>query len=237
MSKVAYIYCICRVNRKYYSQINVDLKDRGYRNIKAIIPVIHLLKKSRKGQDTFEEIPLLFNYGFIKMEPRRAYNRNFLNKLGREIPGIQSWVRSLESLHPKKKKKRIDNVEIFDDFSVVATITKEEVKSYQKLAANNHIHTLSDIEDVNPGDYVTLRGYPFEGMAATIEDINLTTRQATIIIHTNGTQLTTKVPMDNVLYSIYSDYNEYDLKSPDYEVDLSTIPEGSEEQLLTNKQF
>lgn len=30
---------------------------------------------------------------------------------------------------PKRKRLRVDNAEDFDDYSVVATITKEEVKS------------------------------------------------------------------------------------------------------------
>lgn len=129
--KTPYVYCIFRLDRKFYKRINSDLKNRGYKNVKAIIPIISVLKKSRKGSNEYEDVPLLFNYGFIRMKPEKAFDRYYLNKLKKDIPGILSFLKSLD-YRPKRKRLRVDNAEDFDDYSVVATITREEVKKIQK---------------------------------------------------------------------------------------------------------
>ena len=116
-----YVYCIFYIEKKYCFRINEELKEKGYKNIKAIIPMVNVLKKTHKGKMQFEEIPILFNYGFIKMPSEFAYSRPFLNKLKRNISGIRTWLKATETLHPRKKKVRIDNSEDFDDFSLVAT--------------------------------------------------------------------------------------------------------------------
>ena len=120
--KTPYVYCIFRLDRKFYKRINSDLKCRGYKHVKAIVPTISVLKKSRKGKNEYEDVPLLFNYGFIKMKPEKAFDRYYLNKLKRDIPGILSFMKSLD-YRPKRKRLRVDNAEDFDDYSMVATIT------------------------------------------------------------------------------------------------------------------
>lgn len=66
--------------------------------------MVNVLKKTHKGKMQFEEIPILFNYGFIKMPSEFAYSRPFLNKLKRNISGIRTWLKATETLHPRKKK-------------------------------------------------------------------------------------------------------------------------------------
>ena len=163
--KTPYVYCIFRLDRKFYKRINSDLKSRGYKNVKAIIPTISVLKKSRKGNNEYDDVPLLFNYGFLRMKPEKAFDRYYLNKLKRDIPGILSFLKSLD-YRPKRKRLRVDNAEDFDDYSVVATVTKEEVKKYRNMSKANKIFSADDITRVAIGDYVVLRGYPFEGIPA-----------------------------------------------------------------------
>lgn len=43
--------------------------------------------------------------------------------------------------------------------------------------------------------------------------------------------------MDNVLYSIYNDYDEDHLESLDNGTDISQIPDGSTEEFLNSKQY
>lgn len=43
--------------------------------------------------------------------------------------------------------------------------------------------------------------------------------------------------MDNVLYSVYNNYDEDNLESPETEIDISQIPDGSTEELLNSKQY
>ena len=173
--KTPYVYCIFRLDKKFYKRINSDLKNRGYKNVKAIIPIISVLKKSRKGSNEYEDVPLLFNYGFIRMKPEKAFDRYYLNKLKKDIPGILSFLKSLD-YRPKRKRLRVDNAEDFDDYSVVATITREEVKKYKRMSKANKIFSADDITRVAIGDYVILRGYPFEGIPAILLENNLNTK-------------------------------------------------------------
>lgn len=205
--------------------------------MKAIVPTISVLKKSRKGKNEYEDVPLLFNYGFIKMKPEKAFDRYYLNKLKRDIPGILSFMKSLD-YRPKRKRLRVDNAEDFDDYSVVATITKEEVKKYRRMSRANKIFSVSDITRVAIGDYVVLRGYPFEGIPAVILESNLTTKMMLVKLYPEmDGSLEIEVPMENVLYSVYHESDEYKMYSADYEVDLSQIPDGSTEEILMNKQY
>jgi len=205
--------------------------------VKAIVPTISVLKKSRKGKNEYEDVPLLFNYGFIKMKPEKAFDRYYLNKLKRDIPGILSFMKSLD-YRPKRKRLRVDNAEDFDDYSMVATITKEEVKKYRRMSKANKIFSVNDITRVAIGDYVVLRGYPFEGIPAIILESNLNTRKMLVKIYPEmDGSLEIEVPMENVLYSAYHESDEYKMYSTDYDTDLSIIPDGSTEEILMNKQY
>lgn len=235
--KTPYVYCIFRLDRKFYKRINKDLISRGYKHVKAIVPTISVLKKSRKGKNEYEDVPLLFNYGFIRMRSEKAFDRYYLNKMKRDIPGILSFMKSLD-YKPKRKRLRIDNAEDFDDYSVVATISRDEVIRYKHMAKANKIYSVDDITRVGIGDYVILRGYPFEGIPAILLESNLNTKKMLVKLYpeTDG-NLEIEVPMENVLYSAYHESDEYKLYSTDFEKDISQIPDGSTEELLMNRQY
>lgn len=212
MKKTPYVYCICRIDLKLWKTIGQSIKDRGYKNIKPFIPVVKLLKKSRDGKQFYEDIPLFFKYGFIRMKSERAFDRNFLIKLKKDIPGIVAWVKSPEPLFPKRKKRRIDNAEDFDDFSIVATVSKKEIKYYKEQEKRNNVFSAKDITSIHIGDYITLRGYPFDGIGAEVDNIDLVNKAITVTLYPGQVNnLTVKLPMDNVLYSVYMDYDEDDL--------------------------
>ena len=171
------------------------------------------------------------------MKSEKAFDRYYLNKLKKDIPGIMSFMKSLD-YRPKRKRLRVDNAEDFDDFSLVATITKEEVKKYRRMSRANKIFSVNDITRVGIGDYVVLRGYPFEGIPAIILESNLTTKTMLVKLYPEmDGSLEIEVPMENVLYSAYHESDEYKMYSADYEVDLSQIPDGSTEEILMNKQY
>lgn len=47
MKCTSYKYCVCRLDKKYWKSINEELKDRGYKNIKALVPTVKILRKSK----------------------------------------------------------------------------------------------------------------------------------------------------------------------------------------------
>lgn len=202
-----FVYCICYIDRKHYKNINVDLKKRGYKHIRAIIPEIKILKKSIKNKTYYEEVPVLFNYGFIKMPTENAYSRPFLIKLRKAIPGIHNWLKSTESMFPKKKKKRIDNAEDFDDFSMVATCTREEVKRFKDIARHNQRFSLEEMLNIQEGQYVQLKIYPYEGTEGKIISIDHEKQMVTLELYPTMGNFTVRIPIDHVIYSVYKDYD------------------------------
>lgn len=227
MKDTPYVYCICRIDRKNWKYINQDLLSRGYNDIKAYIPTVKILKKVKGNTNVFEEIPLLFNYGFIKMRTDKAFDRQFLLKLKKEIPGIMNWLKSLETIFPKKKKARIDNYEDFDDFSIVATVSKKEYLYYKRLSKRNTIYSSNDIINLTVGSYVILRGYPFEGIPAKVLEVNLLLKKVNVALYPDRGSLEIQISFDNILYSIYNDYDEDNLLCSDTEVDFSKISDNT----------
>lgn len=217
-----YCYCICYIERKYYKGINEELKRKGYKNITAIIPEVRVIKKSIRNTTFYDDVPVLFNYGFIRMPIHKAYSRMFLIKLRKDISGIRNWLRSVETMFPREKKKRIDNSEDFDDFSKVAICTKEEVDRFKKIAKQNQIYSLEDRLSIKSGQYITLKIYPYEGLSGVILSINHKSNDVTISIDSNIRSFIVNVPFDHVLYSVYKDYDPDTFIRP-YELDTERI--------------
>lgn len=208
MKRPPYTYAICRLDHKFWPYINQELKDRGYKHIRAIIPVVKVPLRSKAGHNDYKEVPLLFNYGFIRMSTEKAFNRQFLRKLKTQIPGITGWVHNTVTMHPRRQRKRIDNTEDWDDFSQVATVKKSDIKFYRRMARSKNIYSKADVINLKIGEYITLHGYPFEGMGAQVLDINLTTKYISLGIPMGKGNIEVQMPLDQVLYSIYNDYNE-----------------------------
>lgn len=208
MKHISYRWVLFHLDSKYYKSINKELKDKGFKHIKAVIPTLSILKKRQKGKDIYEEVPILFNYGFIKMPTEKAFSRVFLNKLRKSIMGIHSFVKSTETMHSRKKRARIDNAEDFDDFSIVATVDYKDVRRFRRLSKKNSIYTVEELSNIPIGSYVMLRGYPFEGIPATVLEVNLSTRRIKVLLYPEGGNMKVDVPLENVVYSIYHNYDE-----------------------------
>lgn len=203
-----YTYCIIRLHKEYWRDINHQLKERGYTNMKCYVPTVSIIRKTKAGKKTVEEIPMLFNYGFLRLHTKLAYNRQFLRDLRKEIPGIVSFLMCTETMHPRKKRKRVDT-EDFDDFSKVATISKKEYLRYKRLSERNSIYSTRDISKLRVGSMITLKGYPFEGLEAIVEDINIMNKTASLSILLKGeSTLNIQLPLDNILYTIYDNYED-----------------------------
>lgn len=225
-----YVYAICRVDKDNFLGINKDLKKYGYKNIRAIVPKVELLKHIKNGSKVYEYRPLLFNYGFVKMFNDVAHDRIYLDNIRKDIPGIHSWVRSLDNLHEKRIMRRTDSRLDFDDFSKVETVSKSEVLRLQKVCKQKYTH--SNLADVAIGDMVTLNTYPYVGMDALILGINMASNTARIeLFPGNVSVMIIDVALDIVLYSVYRDYDDKVItQEQDFSLDI--IPDDSSEELL-----
>lgn len=234
--KHKYVYCIFYLEQKYYQRIKMDLKERGYTHIRPIIPTVSVLKKTHKGKMIFEDVPVLFNYGFMRMPSEYAYSRPFLNKLKRDIPGIRTFLRDTKTMHERKKKARIDNAEDFDDFSIVATCTKEEVRRFKRISKENKKYSVDDLINLKPGDYLVLKGYPYEGVDATIKDVDFKNRLVKLILYPENGKMEIRLPFDNVLYSVYQNYDPDKLFANQREYDPNQITAEAITNLLESKK-
>ncbi len=207
MKKREYVWCICHIDNKLYGSIEAELKEAKYDDIKVYIPTLSILKKRSKGKDIYEDVPMLFSYGFIRMRKEKAFSRVFLHRLKKAIPGIHSWVKSPETMHQRKIKARIQNAEDWDDFSIVATVSRKEIRRLKRLSKENKVYSKYDIAQLTVGSYIVLRGYPFDGVQATVLEINLNTQNVKVKLFPNGGEIEIWLPFENVLYSTYLDYD------------------------------
>lgn len=226
--KAPYVYCICRIDTKFWKGINSSLQERGYSDIKCFVPTVQVLLSSKDKKHQYKDVPLLFNYGFIRMRSTKAYNRQFLRELSQNVQGISGFLKSLDYMHPKKLRRRIDNAEDWDDFSKVATVSRKEFKYYQGLAKANQIYHLSDVA-VKAGETVILKKYPFEGLIAKVLDFNFSNKTVMVEIYPgNGSVIKLQLPLDNILYTPYDNYDEDNLLVNSSNGDVESLPEGEE---------
>lgn len=226
--KAPYVYCICRVDTKFWKGINSSLQERGYSDIKCFVPTVQVLSSSKDKKHQYRDVPLLFNYGFVRMRSTQAYNRQFLRELSQNVQGITGFLKSLDYMHPKKLRRRIDNAEDWDDFSKVATVSREEFKYYRDLAKANQIYHLSDVA-VKAGETVILKKYPFDGLIAKVLDFNFSNKTVMVEIYPgNGSVIKLQLPLDNILYTPYDNYDEDNLLVNSSNWDVESLPEGKE---------
>lgn len=218
-----YSYCIFYIERKYSHRINQELKEKGYDQLKAIIPTLNVLKKTIKGKMVFEEVPVLFNYGFMRMPTEFAFSRPFLNKLKRNISGIRTWLKNTETMHQRKKKIRIDNYEDFDDFSLVATCSRKDVRRFKRMAKENKKFSVDDLMNVSIGDYIVLKGYPYEGIDATVLEVDYINKMVKMLLYPEMGRMEIWLPFDNVIYSVYQNYDPDKLYANSQEFDPNQI--------------
>lgn len=209
MKRTHYSYCVFYLEDKYYQNINKDLKESGYRHIRAIIPTIRFItKNSSRGKDVYQEEPLLFNYGFMKIPTSLVYNRQFLNKLKKGISGIRCWLKNTESLHRKRgNKARVDNAEDFDDFSQVAIVPRKEVRRFLQISRENKRLSIEDISSIHVDDYIELRHYPYIGADAVVKEVDLKNDRVKLQIYPQSSKVETWLPLDMVVYSVYENYD------------------------------
>lgn len=238
MKRTHYSYCIFYLESKYYKSINDDLRDRGYKHVKSIVPTVKILKgNTSRGERIYKEEPVLFNYGFIKMPVEKAISRDFLRKLRRDIPGIRGFLKNTETLFTRKKKARVDNMDIFDDFSIVATATRKEVRRFMKIEKENKRFSVEDLVSIKPGDYVVLKGYPFENVDATILEVDQNNKMCRLLLYPQNGKMEIKLPFDNVLYSVYQNYDPHKLYVDQTGCDLDNITQERIDKVLNQRQL
>lgn len=220
-----WVWVIAYIDSSYIGRVNDDLsKYPEYKDVTAYIPTVKLLKKSFKGKNTFEEVPLLFNYGFFKMPRKYAIHKNYLENLKRDVACIFSWVNDPSKVFSVKPKIRPDGKSIYTDNNniPVATATAEEVSRVLKETFNYSAHDQTDIDKLKPGDRIVLHGYPWENIEAEVVEINQKKQELKVKIRIFDVMKDVKVSFDNVFFSVYHNKNYDDSVILAQSMDMTT---------------
>lgn len=209
MSK--YIWLIAHVDSSKVEQLHKDIKKfpEYQLEIEAKVPTVRILKKQFKGKDIFNDVPLLFNYGFFKIPVAWAINKDILELITQRLSCITHWVKDPAKKGLTQLPLRTDTHATIKRLIPYATCTDDEVERMVKVAKEESIHSSTDIENLKVGDIINLIGYPFEGMEATVRSIDKKGKQVLVEIASLGFSREVKVSFDNIFYSIYrGSYNE-----------------------------
>jgi transcription antitermination factor NusG len=182
--------------------IKKQLSKKGFEGIEVYIPTLKLLKKTFKNKPEFIYVPLLFNYGFFKIPINKAISAAFLQNLRESIPAIYGWV--------KEPKKLIQFPVVNEGGDIdykrinASVATDEEIYNLITKASELSIHSQEDLAEINAGDTIMLRGYPFEGLYATIDTVDKKKSKLEVTLALEGIFKKVTVDFQNVFYTVYA---------------------------------
>jgi transcription antitermination factor NusG len=188
------VWCIAYIDSTDIEKVENALKKQGIKTDSICIPKVKILKKQFKGKKQYSFIPLLFNYGFIKLPYKYAKDKDYLIKLRDATVGLYSW------LYIKGRTSGLK----------VATATSPEVTRLLQISNNISVFSKSETDKLKAGMFIILKKYPFENMPAEVVNVNHKKQEATVnlIMGTNVLSKNIKVAFDNLLYTIYDSFSE-----------------------------
>lgn len=190
-------WMIIYIDRNKFLDTNIEKVEKEY-GIEIVVPVTRVLKGKHRGRNNYEDVPYLFNFGFLRVPKFRRYDIDYLVKLKREIPLLLGFLR--------------DTTLPSQGFNF-AMISSREVNRIIRDAGQSSIYSEHQGENIKIGDSIKLSGYPFEGLYGVVEKINKEKQNMVISIEiSNGAPLKITVPFFNIYYTMY----HYDMNSTDY---------------------
>lgn len=200
-----YCWLVAYINSAYIERVYTDMKKSlEYADMEVYIPTVRILKKTFKGENLFEEVPLLFNYGFFKVLRKYAIHPTYLENMKKNISCIYAWVKDPAKVLAERPKLRMDNKYVFTDKDVpIATATSEEISKLLSAAYYNHIYDSDDIDKLAPGQVINLRGYPFDNILAEVVEVYPEKHKVKVKMGILDQVREVMVTFDNVFFTIY----------------------------------
>lgn len=217
-----YIWLVAYINRDHLAICDRQLsKSPLYKGIKAFIPTVSILKKQVKGRQEFEEVPLLFNYGFFRIQ-RSKVNAEFLAKLKDDVQAIHSWVRDPMITYSEKPTLNIENKTVKRDHSLsIGVASDDEICQMITQRAKLSIYDSEELAKVKAGETIMLRGYPFEGLPAKVLSINHKSQKIRCQLDFKDTIKDVTLSFESVFWSIYE--GSYDIENIKREESLEEL--------------
>jgi len=222
-TRLDHVWVIAYINRDYVSRVESDLLKHGFGSVRVYIPTVRILKKQFKNKNIYDYVPLLFNYGFFQLPFDKACDVEFLRRMKEKIPAIYSWVIDPIKVMKTKPKLRMDNrdskePEETEDgikilrrpkrFPKVATAREEEIVNLLKAAKEMSVFSDKIVDKLELGSFITLQGYPYEGMPAEIVEINKNKKEVKVRLLLETMITTATVSFENIFYTVYADFDK-----------------------------
>lgn len=204
-----YCYVVAYINRDFLGILKQQLKKhKEYKDVEPYIPTVRVLKKKFKGKEQFEEVPLLFQYGFFKVPRSLAIHYNFLDSLKENISCIYAWVKDpLKKVKPLVVSKEESIGKLNDTHVPIATATSKEIAALIRATINIGAHGPDDLSLLKRGDFIILKGYPYEGIEAEFLELNEKKGKVKVRIIMFSQNREVEVSYDNVFFTLYQNEN------------------------------
>jgi len=209
------VWLIAYINREFLHRVEAELKKYDY-NIETYIPTVRVLKKKFKNKDMFELVPMLFNYGFFKVRYEDACNPDYLMELRQRVTAIYAWVKDPAQLKSTTRLK-VDNSNFYNGIPAAAVARDSELSELIKTSETIDIFSADDLKRFEPGDFITLKGYPFENMPAEIMRINHKKREIKVKLLLDMVVKEMVVSFENVFYTVFQGYEDSVGKGDNYD--------------------
>lgn len=200
------VWLIAYIHRDYIHKAEEEIMYYEHTDVEVYIPTVRVLQKKFKGKNVFEFVPMLFNYGFLKVPYEKACDPEYLIRLKTQITCIYGWVKDPAKIQPDKTGLRRDNANSPDALPSTAMATDREVASLIESSQSMSIFNKEDMERVKPGDHIKLQGYPFENMPAEIINIDHKKGEIRVKLDIESIMREVTVSFENVFYTVYKNF-------------------------------
>tara|TARA_R110002020_G_scaffold131482_3_gene293959 strand:+ start:3002 stop:3715 length:714 start_codon:yes stop_codon:yes gene_type:complete len=193
-------------------------------DISIKIPMVKVLKKKFKGREHYDEIPLMLNYGFVRIPKDKLHNLEYFNDLRQKISCIIGFTKILGNTTP-----------------TIATATIKEVNRVMKMGRKLSIYSGYDFNSKNgrdiirksyephvndngefvEGKIINLKGYPFDGVDAQVCKIKFQKEEVDVLLQMGfGDEIIAKpvtISFHNLFYTIYDDHLNEGMREQSFE--------------------
>jgi len=194
---------IIKINTQALDDEHEDLRrfsDWGYNGIYYHIPKVSVLKRVVNKGHEFVQKPLLFNYGFLEMPIEYMRNPGILSELRVISRLIQGYFRkSEEDLNLEMENAEKDGLARYQPV-LIKSITAEELQRLVEIAME--INVYDTVQELSPGSYIVLKGYPFEGLGAEVIEKS---SGGNIKVRLIESGMIVRLQPDNIFYSPYNE--------------------------------
>lgn len=230
-----YIWTIAYINRDFLDIVESEISRYGY-DIETYIPTVRVIKKKFKGKNVFEFVPLLFNYGFFKVSYEDACNPEFLLILRSRISCIYGWVKDPAGNIKNNVSLRAGNKESYNALPGSAFATDKEIAQMVKNSSDINVYSSEELERFKKGDYIKLKGYPFDDVPAEILEINFKAKNIKVSLLLDALVKEVTVSFENVFYTVYQGYDESLTKDSNLD-EMETRNKGNSDRLMFKNTY